>query len=124
MELIFITTMLQGITLLMIIAIVFTASQLVRRRKSRNARSGDRLANTPLEAHAVVLTMEDTGVFMNQQPLVKMQMQVLPDRGRNFVVEVREVLSGGDRATIRSGSTVRVRYNPANPKDTTLVKTT
>ena len=71
---------------------------------------------------AVVLAMEETGVFMNQQPLIKLQMQVTPEKGRNFVVEVREVLTNSDKATIRSGSTVKVRYNPDNLKDTILIK--
>ena len=69
--------MLQGITLLMIIAIIFTASQLMRRRRSRALVAGKRLFNSSVEAQAVVLTMEETGVFMNQEPLMKMQMQVL-----------------------------------------------
>ena len=116
--------MLQGIFLLLIMAIIFTASQLIRRRRSRAITSSNSRPGSPLEAQAVILTMEETGVFMNQEPLVRMQMQVLPDRGRNFVVEVREVLSSLDRSTMRSGSTVRVKYNPTNLKDTTLIRNT
>ena len=122
MELIFITTMLQGISLLLIIAILFTASQLMRRRNRFRQSAATRKQPSVVEASAVVLTMEETGVFMNRQPLVKMQMQVLPDRGRNFVVEVREVLSASDQAMIRSGATVKVQYPSGNPKEAVLLK--
>ena len=120
MELIFITTMLQAVILVIVLAIIFTASQLVRRKNGRSSLFARR--SGAIESMAVVLAMEETGVFMNQQPLIKLQMQVLPERGRNFVVEVREVMSAVDQAAIRSGSTVRVRYNPDNLKETVLIK--
>lgn len=102
---------------ILILAILFTATQFYRRRRigSRKSRHGE-------EASAVILAVEETGVFMNHHPLVRMQMQVLPDRGRNFVVEIREVLSYMDLATYRTGATVKVKYKPGNPREASLVK--
>lgn len=117
MELIFITTMLESVIAILVLAIIFTASQFYRRKRSVTARGV-----SGVEAQAVILTVEETGVYMNHHPLVRMQMQVLPDRGRNFVVEIREVLSYLDLAEYRTGTTVRVKYNPSNFQDTTLIK--
>lgn len=122
MELIFITTMLETAIILIMLAILFTVGQFYRKRRSFAGLLSRRHSLTGVEAKAVILTLEETGVFMNHHPLIKLQMQVLPERGRNFVVEIREVLSYMDLADMRTGSTVRVKFNPENVKDTTLVK--
>jgi hypothetical protein len=120
MEMIFITTMLESVLLVVILAIIFTAAQFYRKRDKGQAGRTPGLSE--VEARAVILTVEETGVYMNHHPLIKLQMQVLPDRGRNFVVEIREVVSYMDLAEFRTGTTVRVKYNPENVRAATLLK--
>ena len=76
-----------------------------------------------VEAHAVILHIEQTGRFSRQQAQVKLQMQVYPDRGRNFVAECKELFSAYDLAMLQNGCMVRVSYNPSNIKEVVLVKT-
>ena len=70
-----------------------------------------------VEAEAILLHIEQTGVYINHQPQVKLQIKVQPRTGRNFVTEIRDVLPPASRLTLRVGSTLRVRYNPADVRE-------
>jgi hypothetical protein len=116
MEVIFIATMMEAAIVVLLLAIVVVTVQVLR-GQIRKRPMPERL-----EAKAIILSVEQTGLFMNHQPQVKVQIQVLPDRGRNFVAEVKQVFSFLDLAQIRTGSTVTVKYNPSNIKEVVLVK--
>jgi hypothetical protein len=121
MEVIFLATLMETAIVVILLAIVLLALQLIRDKYRKNRRGRRRTING-IEAKAIVLAIEQTGLFMNHKPQVKMQMQVIPERGRNFVAEVKEVISFMDLAAIKTGTTVRVKYNPANLKEIMLVK--
>ncbi|HZH63955.1 MAG TPA: DUF3592 domain-containing protein [Flavisolibacter sp.] len=86
------------------------------------ARINRRLSREGVEAQAVLLNMEQTGVYVNNRPQVKLQVQVHPLTGRNFVSEVREVLSLIDLSQLRIGTTLKVKYNPANTKEVMVLR--
>lgn len=75
-----------------------------------------------VEAEAIVLKMEATGLYINKLPQVKLQVQVQPDLGRNFVAEISIVFSSHDQETVKTGGLVRVRYNPHNYRELLLVR--
>lgn len=81
-----------------------------------------RLMREGVEAEAVLLNMEQTGLYVNNQPQIKMQVQVQPMTGRNFVSEVREVLTLIDLSQLRIGSTLKVKYNPTNTKEVMVLR--
>ena len=81
-----------------------------------------RLMNEGVEADAVLLNMEQTGLYINNQPQIKLQVQVQPLTGRNFVSEVREVLTLIDLSQLRIGSTLKVKYNPVNTKEVMVLR--
>ena len=81
-----------------------------------------RLIREGIEADAVLLNMEQTGLYVNNQPQIKLQVQVHPSTGRNFVSEVREVLTLIDLSQLRIGSTLKVKYNPANTKEVVVLR--
>ena len=81
-----------------------------------------RLMNEGVEADAVLLNMEQTGLYINNQPQIKLQVQVQPLTGRNFVSEVREVLTLIDLSQLRIGSTLKVKYNPVNNKEVMVLR--
>jgi hypothetical protein len=83
-----------------------------------------RLMNEGIEAEAVLLNMEQTGLYVNNQPQIKLQVQVQPPTGRNFVSEVKEVLSLIDLSQLRIGSTLKVKYNPVNTKEVMVLRQT
>ena len=80
-----------------------------------------RLEQSGVVAEALVLKMEKTGLLTNNKHQVKLQMQVQPDKGRNFVAEINEILCGADLSAVRAGSIVRVKYNPKNFKEIILL---
>jgi hypothetical protein len=122
MKIVLIATVMESAIVVILLAILFIAGQLFINRYKRN--KGARVKRMPrrVEARAVVLAIEQTGLFMNRQPQVKMQMQVIPDKGRNFVAEVKQVLNSFDLEVIKTGSIVTVLYNPTNTKEVKLVK--
>lgn len=75
-----------------------------------------------LEAKAVILAIELTGLVLQQQTQVKLQLQVLPEKGRNFVAEVKELFAIHELVVLQTGAAVKVRYNPANKRGIVLVK--
>ena len=119
---IFITTLIESVLVIILLAVPFLATQLIRRKKKATSVVWKKENTSGTEAKAVVLAIEPTGLFIEHQPQVKMQMQVIPERGRNFIAEANEILSVFDMATIRAGSTVKVRYNPENMREESLVK--
>jgi hypothetical protein len=122
MEMIFIVTLMETAIIVLVLAILFVAVQVIRKRKPSAKVGSKRQVLEGEVAKAIVLAIEQTGLFMNHRPQVKMQMQVIPDRGRNFVVEIKEIVSYVELATIRTGSTVLVKFNPSNLKEIELLK--
>lgn len=88
----------------------------------RIARINRRLAKEGTDADAVLLNLEPTGLYINKQPQIKLQVQVHPLVGRNFVSEVCEVLTPVDLSGLRVGSTLKVKYNPANTKEVMVLR--
>ena len=75
-----------------------------------------------VEAEAVLLNMEQTGLYVNNHPQIKLQVEVQPLAGRNFVSEVREVLTLIDLSQLRIGSTLKVKYNPLNTNEVIVIR--
>ena len=80
------------------------------------------LADEGVEAEAVLLNMQQTGLYVNKQPQVKLQMQVQPYSGQDFITETKEVLTFVDLAQLQIGGTLVVKYNPENRKEIMLVR--
>jgi hypothetical protein len=88
----------------------------------RLALINKRLAREGVEADAILLDMEKTGVYVNRQPQVRMQVQVQPLTGRNFVSEVRQVFTAFDLKRLRIGTSIKVKYNPMNTKEVMILR--
>jgi len=70
----------------------------------------------------VILSIARTGRYVNNEPQVKILLKVQPASRRNFVAEVREVLTLIDLSTLRAGSILKVRYNPDDVREVMLVR--
>ncbi|MBE7169571.1 MAG: hypothetical protein INR73_03230 [Williamsia sp.] len=73
-------------------------------------------------AEAILLNVEQTGLYINRHPQVKLLMQVQPRTGRNFVTEIRDTFPQVDPARLRIGSILRVRYNPADIRELVVLQ--
>ncbi|HEU4469532.1 MAG TPA: hypothetical protein VFR58_00490 [Flavisolibacter sp.] len=107
-------------SLTLVIVLVFlrsAVSPLMERSKMSK-----RLNREGVEAEAVLLNMQQTGLYVNNLPQIKLQMKVQPRTGRNFVTEANEILSFVDLSQMHIGRTLVVKYNPSNTKEVMLVK--
>jgi hypothetical protein len=68
------------------------------------------------EAEAIVLSIGKTGLYINDQPQLKLQMQVQPEKGRSFVTEINEIFPAATVEKLRTGTKIKVRYSTGRSK--------
>lgn len=81
---------------------------------------GKRWLQQAEEAEALVLQVESTGLYVGEEPQLRLQIQVMPGRGRNFVTEIN-TLAKGRMLSLKSGETIRVKFNPKNYRELFLI---
>jgi hypothetical protein len=95
-----------------VLAVIFI---LVARAMTRAAQHAAQLLHDGLPADATVVSVADTGVTINNNPRVKLQLHVVPSSGDPFDISVTKLVS---RIAIpRAGETHKIKYNVANPQD-------
>ncbi|MES2649883.1 MAG: hypothetical protein V4717_23605 [Bacteroidota bacterium] len=72
---------------------------------------------------AIVLGIDYTDTHEKVEIQVKYQLQVMPEKGRNFVIEINEIVPKNMLKKLGPGSKISVRYNPKNLKDIYLAGT-
>jgi hypothetical protein len=121
MEIVFTATLMETALIAFLLAVFFIIRYFMKAKKSTlKSRETEKMAETVI-SKAIVLSVERTGALINNQPQVKIQLQVTPEKRRNFVTEVKKILSPADVAAIRAGSIIRVKYNPVNTKEISLI---
>ncbi len=75
-----------------------------------------------IDADAIILSVQLTGLCVKNEIQAIIQLQVLPERGKSFVSEIREMLSATDFTRLQPGTRIVVKYNPYNHKDVTIPK--
>jgi len=119
MEILFIATVIEVTVVFIAFLVLYIGSYLIQNKQTTTGR---RLkAARGIEARALILKVEETGMAVNQQLPVTLQVQVLPERGRNFVTEIKTIMSGLELRTIKSGSMITVFYDPSNTKEVAFV---
>ena len=113
--------MMEAAIVVLLLAILFVAAQAYRGRHAGMGLIRRRPQPGHIEAQAIILSIEQTGLYMNHHPQVRMQVQVMPDKGRNFVTEVKQVVTFLQLGQIRTGASIKVKYNPSNTKEITLI---
>jgi hypothetical protein len=110
-----------GVTFILVgLAIFVILTSLIK--KVQNQRH-TKIINHGIESEATVLAIGPTGSYVNNLPQLKVQMQVEPKKGRNFVAEVKQVVPQVDFNTLHSGTRIVVKYHPSHPKEVILVRT-
>ncbi len=74
------------------------------------------------EADAIILNVQLTGQYVKSDPQVIIQLKVEPDKEKNFIADAREILSFHDFSLVQPGAKVRVKYNPYNHKEISVIK--
>ena len=80
-----------------------------------NKKKKERILTDGISAEAVVIDVADTGVTINNNPRVKLTLQVQPEGDAPFQAEKKVTVS---RVEIpRPGDKFFVRYDPADPSE-------
>jgi hypothetical protein len=89
----------------------------LKRKNYINPQTGNKV-----EAEAIILSIHRTGQYKDNKPEVKLQMQVQPEKGRNFITELNETLAGTNEEVLYTGAKLKVIYNPFNTREIELSK--
>jgi hypothetical protein len=110
-----------GVTFILVgLAIFVILTSLIK--KTKNQRH-TKIIDHGIESEATVLAIGPTGSYINNLRQLKVQMQVEPEKGRNFVAEVKQVVPQVDFNTLHSGTRIIVKYHPSHPKEVILLRT-
>ena len=66
-------------------------------------------------ASATIVDISDTGVTINQDPVVAFVLEVHPEHGATFRANTRALVSRLDVPQVQPGHTVPVKYEPKQP---------
>ncbi len=66
-------------------------------------------------AKALINASRDTGAQMNHQPVLEIDLLVMPEGGAPFPATVRQVVALSSLGRITPGAEIQVTYDPANP---------
>jgi hypothetical protein len=88
---------------------------------AKNAAMERELLATGAPASARIVSVGETGMYINNQPQVKIVLEVAPADGPTFAATVNKVVSLLQIPRIQPGTVVEVRYDRANPSRLALV---
>jgi hypothetical protein len=77
------------------------------------------LAQSGMDATAEVLSIEDTGMMVNYNPVVRLKLKVEPAFGAGFETTGQSMVS--KIAVPRMGDKIKIKYNPADPTQIVVV---
>jgi len=80
----------------------------------RQMAAQNELLVTGTPAEATVIALRDTGMEVNLQPVIEVDLTVFPAAGVAFPATAT-MQGHAQLATLSRGATVRVRYDPADP---------
>lgn len=87
----------------------------------RSGAGAQKALQSGVDATAVITRTWDTGMRINDNPRVGMQLQVQPPNGALFQVDVEQTVSIVHMPMYQPGVNLQVKYDPANPKNIAIV---
>jgi hypothetical protein len=87
--------------------LIWKVSQQAETRRLKLMQDG-------LVAEATVVSASETGMYVNQRPMVRIVLDVRPTGGEGFQAKVDRLISVLEVPRIQPGSAVEVRYEAAN----------
>lgn len=84
-----------------------------------NLETSKAVATNGVDATAEVLSIQDTGITTNMNPVVALMLKVTPVIGAEFQTSAQVMVSR--IAVPRAGDKIKIKYNPANPTEIAIV---
>lgn len=100
-----------------ILGVVGLGLMVWARSWSKKAAEADRLRTQGVPGQASILGMRQTGVYLNEQPQIELQLQVTTQMHAAYPVTVREYVPLMLLGTLSSGRPLPVKVDPANPNN-------
>ncbi len=85
-------------------------TRMIDRMTGEDEANAIRQTGTP--AFARVLSISDTGMTLNNDPVVHFRLRVYPEGGEPFEAETKAVIGRLDVPRIQPGAQVRVKFDP------------
>lgn len=99
------------LSLVVTFAIIF----VVFRRVLSGIKQQNQLLDTGVPAEATILSLEDTGVQLSNNPQVRLMLEVRPTDRPSYQTETKCFVSFLKLAQLQPGSNVQVRVDPVDP---------
>lgn len=90
-------------------------------RLVRNSQMSSQVKKTGVEATATILSIWDTGMRINDNPQVGLELQVQPPYGAPFQAKVTQTVSIVQLAQFQPGTQLNVKYDSSNPSRVAIV---
>lgn len=78
--------------------------------------SSEKILKTGLPARATILEIEPTGTYFNNQPQVRMLLEVNTATGENYQTEHKEIISPVYLPQFQPGAELVIKYDPKDRK--------
>lgn len=105
-------TMLTTVSFILTFALMFAAMGLLFGVPILSGFRNRRVLKTGRLAEARILSVAQTGMYINNNPMVKITLEVTPSDGRPFEAETEKLLYLTQIPQFQPGVTVSVRYDP------------
>lgn len=93
----------------------------VFKQSSANAAAERKLIEEGTPAPATITSVSQTGVYMNNNPQVRIDLEIAPDDGDTYTVVLHRFLQLVQIPQVQPGNVVEVRIDPANKQRVAIV---
>jgi len=105
-------SLLTSISMFATFGLMFAAMGLMFGAPLLGGLMNRKILRTGKPATALIVSVGDTGTYINNRPLVHFTMEVQRDDGSPFQAETEKILGYSQLARFQPGATVNVRYDP------------
>jgi hypothetical protein len=84
--------------------------------RAKGARQDRILLERGARAEATVIDARDTGVTVNNEPLIDLHLEIRPQEGEPFRTQKRIVVSKLQMGAFYAGMCIHVRFDPRKPR--------
>lgn len=109
-----------GVVLLSVIPTIFFAVKLIG-GLHKNKQQEQRLLASGVPAKAQIMSVQQTGTYVNNQPQAHIVLTVYPQGSGPYQAQLTKIVSLFEVSHYQVGAHVDVRYDPANPTQVAIV---
>ncbi len=110
-----------GGTLLLTVVIIFFVFRAVR-KVSGNSKDAQRILQTGIPAQARILQVSQTGMYVNNNPVADLILEVQIQGQAPYQTQLRQLVSMFNLSQFQVGSVLAVKVDPSNPANVVLMR--